>query len=71
MRTRTELPDLPARHARTILPGPVHARLRHVALDLGLTVGEVLVEAAVLICRYHGLGTGLPEPTPPKKAVSR
>ena len=63
------LPARPAptdRQARTILPGKVHARLAHLAVDLGCTQADLLVEGAVLVCRYHGQGDGLPEPMPPR-----
>ena len=71
MRTRTALPVLPDRHARTILPGIVHERLSHLAIDLHSTMGLLLVEGAVLLLRWHLMGDDLPEPTPPKEEVSR
>jgi len=43
----------------------VHDRMRHLALDLGVSLAELLAEGAVLVCRYHDRGAGLPEPTPP------
>jgi hypothetical protein len=55
-----------ARHARTLLPAEVHARLGHLALDLGVSLADLLVEGAVLVCRYHSQGDGLPEPMPPR-----
>ena len=57
--------DQSNRHARTILPALVHDRARHLALDLGISLADLLVEGAILVCRYHDRGHGLPEPTPP------
>jgi hypothetical protein len=54
------------RHARTILPAEVHARLGHLALDLGCSQAELLANGAVLVCRYHDQGADLPEPIPPR-----
>jgi len=53
------------RHARTLLPAEVHARLGHLALDLGCSLADLLVEGAILTCRYHDRGEGLPAPMPP------
>jgi hypothetical protein len=47
-----------ARHARTVLPAEVHARLCHLALDLGCSHAELLVDGAILVCRYHSQGGG-------------
>lgn len=60
---------LPDRHARTILPGLVHHRLQHLALDLGVSLADLLVEGALLVCRLHDRSDGLPEPTPPFTSV--
>lgn len=57
------------RHAKTILQPQVHARLGHLALDLGCSLADLLAEGAILVCRYHDQGDGLPEPTPPKGPV--
>jgi hypothetical protein len=64
--TDTVQPDRPARHARTILPATVHARLAHLAIELDSTIAALLVEGAILVCRHHGDAEGLPEPTPSK-----
>jgi len=53
----------PERMVRLSLDVDTHARLRHLALDLGLTLGQLMREAAVLALRYHDRGNGLPEPT--------
>ena len=52
------------KHARTILPAAVHERLRHLAVDRNTSLANLLVEGALLLLRYHGLGDGLPEPQP-------
>ncbi len=50
------------RHVRTLLPAPVHERLRHLGLDLDRSLGDLLAEGAILVLRYHDRGEGLPEP---------
>jgi hypothetical protein len=65
MKTRTALPALPPRHARTVLPGVVHDELSHLAIDLQSTMGALLVDGAILLLRYHGRGDDLPEPPEP------
>lgn len=55
--------DQPSRMVRLSLDTQTHARLRHLALDLGLTLGQLMKEAAVLTLRYHDRGDGLREPT--------
>lgn len=55
----------PDRHARTILPGVVHDRLRHLALDLNTSLSDLLVDGAILLLKFHGRGESLPEPLPP------
>jgi hypothetical protein len=52
---------------RTSVPRDIHARLRHLALDLGVTLGDLMVDGAVLVLRYHERGEGLREPLPPKQ----
>ena len=55
------------RHVRTLLPAHVHERLRHLGLDLGRSLGDLLAEGAVLVCRYYDRGEGLPEPVSTNK----
>ena len=55
--------DHPSRMVRLSLDVQTHSRLRHLALDLGLTLGQLMQEAAVLTLRYHDRGDGLPAPT--------
>lgn len=57
--------DAPDRHARTLLPAVVHDRLRHLSLDLGRSLADLLVDGALLLLRFHDRGTDLPEPQPP------
>jgi hypothetical protein len=59
------------RHAKTILPAEVHSRLGHLAIDLGCSQADLLVEGAILVCRYHSQGDGLPEPMPPRGEPDR
>lgn len=40
-------------------------RLKHLAVDLGVPVGDLLAEGVVLLLRWHSRAEGLPEPTPP------
>jgi hypothetical protein len=54
--------DQPSRMVRLSLDMQTHARLRHLALDLGLTLGQLMREAAALTLRYHDRGDGLAEP---------
>lgn len=54
-----------SRHVRTVLPPKLATALDYLKADLGMTVGELLVEGVVLLARYHGRGDGLPEPTAP------
>ena len=55
------------RHARTLLPGDLHLALRHLSLELGVSLGDLLVEGAVLLLKHHGKNTkNLPEVTSPK-----
>lgn len=53
------------RMVRLSLDLQTHARLRHLALDLGLTLGQLMREAAALTLRHHDRGDGLPEPKRP------
>ncbi|MFI5301592.1 MAG: hypothetical protein ACHREM_26180 [Polyangiales bacterium] len=64
-------PPVLTRHVRTVLPSHVHERLRHLAVDLGLSLADLLAEGAILVCRYHQRGDGLPEPTAPVVATTR
>jgi hypothetical protein len=67
MKTRNRLPTPPvptSRHARTLLPAEVSARLGHLAVELNSTKGELLAEGAILVCRYYSMGDGLPDPPP-------
>ncbi len=50
---------------RAALPPQLHQKLKHLALDLKRPVQELLVDAAILLLRYHERGAGLPEPDPP------
>lgn len=66
-----EHPNQPDRHARTVLPAAIHARLAHLAIDRQTTIAALLVEGAILVCRYHGDGEGLPEPLPTTEGGAR
>jgi hypothetical protein len=65
------LPSRVSRHARTIVPSDLHERLSHLAIDLHTTIAALLAEGAILVCRYHGRGEGLPEPMPPASKDER
>ncbi|MFI5297709.1 MAG: hypothetical protein ACHREM_06375 [Polyangiales bacterium] len=62
-----EITARPPRHVRTVLPSIVHERLRHLAVDLGLSLADLLAEGAMLVLRYYDRAEGLPAPTAPKK----
>ena len=53
---------------RLSLEREAHARLRHLALDLGITLADVMREGVLLALRYHGRAEGLGEPKPPVPA---
>ncbi len=50
---------------RAVLPQEIHRDLKHLAVDQGSTMSELLVDAVILLLRYHQRGHGLPEPLPP------
>jgi hypothetical protein len=54
------------RHVRTTISNELHERIAHLAIDLNCTITELLSEGLLLLCRYHDVGEGLPEPEPPK-----
>lgn len=59
------LPPL-TRHVRTTISTELHERIAHLAIDLDCTLAELLSDGLLLLCRYHGVGEGLPEPPAPK-----
>jgi hypothetical protein len=61
----------PARHVRALIPADLHDRIAHLAVDLHATIGDLLVEGLVLLCRYHDVGAGLPEPMAPKSSMPK
>jgi hypothetical protein len=58
--------ELRPRHARTLLPATVHSRLSHLSVDLHTSLADLLIQGAILLCRYHDRGGGLPEPMAPR-----
>jgi hypothetical protein len=64
-RTPPTRPAPPSRHVRAVLPGDLHERLRHLSLDLGVSLAALLAEGGLLVARYHGRGAGLSEPMAP------
>jgi hypothetical protein len=50
---------------RAVLPHPIDTAIKHLAVDLGIPVTKLMVEASILLLRYHDRGHGLPEPMPP------
>lgn len=52
-------------HVRAAIPAELRARVAHLAIDRRMTVQDLIVEGLVLLCRYHELGDGLPEPELP------
>jgi hypothetical protein len=57
--------DQQCRTIRITVPSRVHVALRHLAIDLDLGLDALLLEAAVLLLRYHERADDLPEPLPP------
>ncbi len=55
-----------ANFIRAALPPHILHELKHLAVDLKKPVQELLVDAAILLLRYHDRGAGLPEPEPPQ-----
>lgn len=55
---------------RAALPPEIHSEVKHLSVDLNKPVIDLMVDAAILLLRYHGRGAGLPEPLPPKPASS-
>ncbi len=55
---------------RAALPQDLHDQLKHLAVDLKKPDQELLVDAAILLLRYHERGHGLPEPLPPPATPS-
>jgi hypothetical protein len=53
---------------RTDLPPRVHQQLKHLAVDLRRPMGVLLIDAVVLLLRYHDRGDGLPPPEAPPAA---
>lgn len=51
---------------RAAMPPAIHAELKHLSVDLGRPVIDLMVDAAILLLRYHDRGAGLPEPEAPK-----
>ena len=56
---------LSTRHVRAVVPADLHDRLAHLSIDLDATIGELVIEALVLLARHHGVAEGLQEPSPP------
>lgn len=48
---------------RTALSRDVHARLRHLSVDIEVPIGSLLQEAVVLLLRFYERGHGLQEPS--------
>ena len=55
---------------RAPLPREVHRRLKHLAADSDTSVQALLVEASILLLRYHGRAYLLPQPMPPCPPVT-
>jgi hypothetical protein len=54
-----------ARHVQAQVPPELHRRLRDLSYDTERSVGDLMVDATLLLLRFHGRGGGLPEPVPP------
>ena len=50
---------------RAVLPHPIDTAVKHLAVDLGIPVTRLMVEASVILPRHHGRGHNLPPPMPP------
>lgn len=56
-----------SRQARTVLPEDVHTRLKELAASEHTTIEELLRQGAILVCRFHHRGDGLPKPIPSRR----
>jgi hypothetical protein len=63
--TRTTDDGRTVRHIRTIIAADLRDRLAHLAVDLHTTLSDLIIDALILLLRYHGRGDGLAEPVPP------
>ena len=52
------------RQIRTALPASVHAALLHLRVETGMTLGELLTQAALVLLHQAGRGDGLALPVP-------
>jgi len=59
------------RHVQTQLPAGIHRRLRDLSYESRRSVSSLLVDAVLLLLRYHGAGSDLPAPLAPTGEVSR
>jgi hypothetical protein len=58
----TDNPTRPKRNVRTLVTDDLHERIAHLAITRHTTIGELVVEALVLLCRYYDHGAGFPAP---------
>lgn len=58
--------DRSSRTVRVTIPIDIHSRLRHLAVDQGVHLRDLMHEAVLLVLRYHDCGAGLlPVPQAP------
>lgn len=50
---------------RADLSHPLHTAVKHLSVDLGKPMNQLVIDGLVLLLRYHDRGHGLPEPEPP------
>jgi hypothetical protein len=58
------------RHVQTTVPAPVHRKLHDLAYETGRSIGDLLLDATLLLLRYHGHAEGLPEPQAPRTTTT-
>jgi hypothetical protein len=54
------------RHIQTLLPAEWHRRLRDLSYETRRPLGDLLLDAVVLLLNFHERGAGLPAPITPK-----
>lgn len=57
-------PPTQPRFLQVQLPGELHRRVRDLAYDTGRSMGDLGVDAVLLLLRYHDRDDGLPLPLP-------
>ena len=57
------------RQIRTALPASIHSALLHLRVETGMTLGELLTQAALVLLHQAGRGEGLAAPMPVRSSA--